>query len=94
MRNPKSESNVWWGGSSPNIPLSDPSFLANRGLALEYLLHQDRLYIQDGFVNWGPEVRALCRVLISIFQMLITTSSTCLQTCHGASNRLDVLSEN
>jgi len=56
VRSPESQDHVWWGGASPNVPLPDPSFVANRALALGFMAQQPHIYVQDGYVNWGPEV--------------------------------------
>lgn len=55
-----SEANVWWGAGSPNIPLKEASYMQNRCIAMAYLHNSPRLYVQDGFVNWGAEV---CQLL-------------------------------
>ena len=52
-----SKGNVWWGTGSPNMPLSADSYAKNRNIATDYLKSCDDIYVQDGLVNWGPEVR-------------------------------------
>ena len=52
-----SKGDIWWGDESPNIPLSEASFQQNKATAAAFLSKLDDLYVQDGFVNWGPEVR-------------------------------------
>ncbi len=57
-----SEADVWWG--KINIPLSDDSFVANRGRAISYLNTRDRVYVMDGYAGWDPanqiKVRIIC----------------------------------
>jgi phosphoenolpyruvate carboxykinase (ATP) len=56
VEHPASQGNVWWGKGSPNMPLTAESFAKNKNIAISYLQQQANIYIQDGFVNWGPEV--------------------------------------
>lgn len=65
VRNPESEGNVWWGAGSPNKPLSSEAYACNRSIALQYLAQAPRIYVQDGFVNWGSEARMKVRIVCS-----------------------------
>src|SRR3954454_9817989 len=49
VKNPNSESEVWWG--SVNIPLAPHSFAINRERARDYLNTRERLYCFDGFAG-------------------------------------------
>lgn len=52
-----SEADVWWGGASPNFPMTEDTFCINRHRAAGYLNSVDRLYVVDGYVNWKESVR-------------------------------------
>ena len=56
---------VWWGGNSPNIPLSENTFMINRERAIDYLNTKDRLYVFDGFAGWDLEHRLKIRIVCS-----------------------------
>ena len=58
VAHPKSKANVWWGTGSPNMPLSAESFARNKALATDFFASRDDVYVVDGMVNWGEEVRA------------------------------------
>lgn len=63
VRHEASEGNVWWGESSPNVPLTAAAFAANKRHAAAFLSSQEHVFVQDGFVNWGAEVRTLAPAL-------------------------------
>jgi phosphoenolpyruvate carboxykinase (ATP) len=63
VKNPASESDVWWG--SVNIPLEKHSFDINRERAHDYLNTRERLYCFDGFAGWDPKYRIKVRVICS-----------------------------
>ncbi|MFO0897576.1 MAG: phosphoenolpyruvate carboxykinase (ATP) [Pirellulales bacterium] len=61
VRNPESESDVWWG--PVNIPMDRQVFEINRERAIDYLNTRDRLYCFDGFAGWDPKYRLKVRVI-------------------------------
>jgi phosphoenolpyruvate carboxykinase (ATP) len=63
VKDPASESEVWWG--SVNIPLDEHSFAINRERAVDYLNTRERLYCFDGFAGWDPKYRIKVRVICS-----------------------------
>ena len=56
---------VWWGGNSPNIPLSENTFMINRERAIDYLNTKERLYVFDGFAGWDLKHRLKIRIVCS-----------------------------
>jgi phosphoenolpyruvate carboxykinase (ATP) len=60
---PESEEDVWWGPVNIKLPLE--SFMKNRQRAVDFLDHQKRLYIIDGWAGWDPENRIPVRVVTS-----------------------------
>ena len=60
VREPSSESNVWWG--SVNRPLEPDRFDAVRGALLTYLQGKD-LFVRDGFAGADPTYRLPIRVI-------------------------------
>ena len=63
VRNPASETDVWWG--TVNVPLDPTSFAINRERARDYLNTRERLYCFDGFAGWDPKYRIKIRVICS-----------------------------
>lgn len=63
VRDPQSESDVWWG--PVNIPLDKHAFEINRERAQDYLNTRERLYCFDGFAGWDPKYRIKVRVICS-----------------------------
>ncbi|MFQ5740494.1 MAG: phosphoenolpyruvate carboxykinase (ATP) [Acidobacteriota bacterium] len=61
VREPASESDIWWG--PVNIPLSRPSFEANRDRAVDYLNTRERLFVIDAFAGWNPRYRLKVRTI-------------------------------
>ncbi len=61
VRNPETESDIWWG--KINIPLDEHTFLINRERALDYLNTRDRIYVVDGFAGWDPKHRIKVRII-------------------------------
>eukprot|EP00835_Amoeboradix_gromovi_P004723 NODE_387_length_9532_cov_0.176402.p4 type:complete len:243 gc:universal NODE_387_length_9532_cov_0.176402:547-1275(+) len=57
--------NVWWGGNSPNIPLTEDTFMINRERAIDYLNTKERLYVFDGFAGWDLKHRLKIRIVCS-----------------------------
>lgn len=57
MRDPESESEVWWGPRSPNFEMDEKAFLINRERAIDYLNTLERVYVTDGYINWDPNYR-------------------------------------
>ena len=57
VRHEASEKDIWWGEGSPNVPLTPAAFAANKSRAAAFFSRQEHIFVQDGFVNWGPEVR-------------------------------------
>lgn len=39
------------------MPLSSESFARNKTLATDFFVGRDDVYVVDGMVNWGDEVR-------------------------------------
>jgi len=60
---PDSHDNIWWG--NVNMPLSPDSFEKNRSIAIDYLNHQERLYVVDGWAGWDPRYRLSIRIICS-----------------------------
>src|SRR4249919_308793 len=63
VKNPASESDIWWG--PVNIPCDAHTFEINRQRALDYLNTCERLYCFDGFAGWDPKHRIKVRVICS-----------------------------
>jgi phosphoenolpyruvate carboxykinase (ATP) len=63
VKDPASESHVWWG--QVNIPCDAHTFAINRQRALDYLNTRERLYCFDGFAGWDPKYRLKVRVICS-----------------------------
>jgi phosphoenolpyruvate carboxykinase (ATP) len=60
VREPSSESHVWWGDA--NLPLDPEKFAALRRRLLSYLQDRD-LFVQDCFVGADPRYRVPIRVI-------------------------------
>ena len=85
VRNPESESDIWWG--NVNIPFDEKNFQINKERALDYLNTRERLFVLDGFAGWDPEHRVKVRVVCSqayhalfMHNMLIRPSQEELET--------------
>lgn len=63
VQHPDSEADIWWG--KINQPLAPHSFALVRRTALDYLQHQPRIYVIDGFAGWHPQYRIKVRVVCS-----------------------------
>ncbi len=63
VREPSSESDVWWG--PVNIPLEPSSYAIHRRRAVDYLNTRRKLYVIDGFAGWDPAYRIKVRVICS-----------------------------
>ena len=58
VREPSSASDIWWGGASPNHPMEEDAFLANRRRGVEYLNNAEAVFVVDAFANWDHQVTA------------------------------------
>jgi phosphoenolpyruvate carboxykinase (ATP) len=60
VKQPDSESDIWWG--SVNIPITPSTFAINRERAHDYLNIRERLYCLDGFAGWNHpiKIRVIC----------------------------------
>lgn len=56
MKEPTTESDIWWGGASPNYPMDERAFLLNRARGVDYLNFLDAIFVFDGYANWDPQV--------------------------------------
>jgi phosphoenolpyruvate carboxykinase (ATP) len=63
VKNPESESNIWW--SNINIAIDEHTFLINRERAVDYLNTCETLYVIDGFAGWDHGHRIKVRVICS-----------------------------
>jgi phosphoenolpyruvate carboxykinase (ATP) len=61
VRNPESESDIWWG--RVNIELDEDTFQVNRERAIDYLNTRECLYVVDGFAGWDPTYRLNVRII-------------------------------
>ncbi len=61
VRNPQSESEVWWG--NVNIGVDQQTFDINLERAKDYLNTRTRLYCVDAFAGWDPNYRMKIRVI-------------------------------
>ena len=59
------EADLWWGGSSPNHPTDEASFLINRQRAIQHLNEAEAVFVVDAFANWDLEARRKVRVVCS-----------------------------
>jgi len=60
VKQPDSESDIWWG--SVNIPIAPSTFAINRERARDYLNFCERVYCFDGFAGWDHpiKIRVIC----------------------------------
>lgn len=63
VKEPTTESDIWWGGASPNYPMDERAFLLNRARGVDYLNFLDAIFVFDGYANWDPQARTKIRVV-------------------------------
>ena len=56
VREPSSEADLWWGGSSPNHPMDETTFLAHRSRGVAHLNRAEAVFVVDAFANWDQKV--------------------------------------
>merc|ERR1711977_678159 len=61
VKEPSSESNVWWG--PVNKPMTPDVWKINRERAIDYLNTRNRIYVVDGFAGWDERYRIKVRVV-------------------------------
>ncbi|GKT34936.1 Phosphoenolpyruvate carboxykinase (ATP) 2 [Aduncisulcus paluster] len=72
-----SKDDVWWlpegahlrdtkGSVSPNQPISEEGFAANKKIAIEFLSSCDRLYVTDGIIGWEEKCWRKVRIISSL----------------------------
>lgn len=56
---------IWWNdnNTSPNYKMDPKSFLINRETAINYLNHQNKLFVVDAFAGWDKEHRIKVRLI-------------------------------
>jgi phosphoenolpyruvate carboxykinase (ATP) len=65
-----SKDHIWWGDvedpkKSPNMPLSEKSYLINRNRAVSYLNTVPQIFIVDGYASWDERYKITCRIICS-----------------------------
>lgn len=65
-----SKDHIWWGDvedpkKSPNMPLSEKSYMINRNRAVSYLNTVPQIFIVDGYASWDDRYKITCRIICS-----------------------------
>ncbi|KAL5777481.1 hypothetical protein ACOSP7_010407 [Xanthoceras sorbifolium] len=63
VKDKTTEDELWWGKGSPNIEMDEQTFLVNRERAVDYLNSLDKVFVNDQFLNWDPELRIKVRIV-------------------------------
>jgi phosphoenolpyruvate carboxykinase (ATP) len=61
VKNPESESDIWWG--DVNMPMSAADFDESKARAIDYLNTRDQLYVVDAFAGWDTKYRLKIRTI-------------------------------
>ncbi|MDR2437777.1 MAG: phosphoenolpyruvate carboxykinase (ATP) [Planctomycetaceae bacterium] len=61
VKNPESESDIWWG--DVNSPMSAADFNESKARAIDYLNTRDQLYVVDAFAGWDTKYRLKIRTI-------------------------------